>query len=57
MGRPIELALTCFQVDGHYFWALNMDYYLPNEDDRTSTIDVDAVVNVDSTSDYNGACY
>jgi len=54
---PLNWCLLAIQVDSHYFSALNMDYYLPNKDERTSTIDFDAVVSVDSTSDYNGTCY
>ncbi|KAJ7768099.1 hypothetical protein DFH07DRAFT_769313 [Mycena maculata] len=43
------------ETDGHYLWALLMDYYLTLEQ-RSSYINFRAAVNSDTLSQYTGSC-
>ncbi|KAJ6595758.1 hypothetical protein DFH09DRAFT_1024608 [Mycena vulgaris] len=44
------------KVDGHYYWALNMDDILTNEADRTSTLDFKSAISATDLSNYSGSC-
>ncbi|KAJ7485371.1 hypothetical protein FB451DRAFT_54950 [Mycena latifolia] len=44
------------KVDGHYYWALNMDSILSNEADRTSTLDFKSAISATDLSNYSGSC-
>ncbi|KAJ6523237.1 hypothetical protein DFH09DRAFT_1190669 [Mycena vulgaris] len=44
------------RIDGHYYWALNMDAYLSNQDDRSSFTHFKAATGSNSASEFHGVC-
>ncbi|KAF7325298.1 hypothetical protein MVEN_02637300 [Mycena venus] len=43
-------------VNGHYYWALNIEAYIPDASQRSSSIDFTAAVSAINDSQYKGTC-
>ncbi|KAJ7817280.1 hypothetical protein B0H14DRAFT_1388521 [Mycena olivaceomarginata] len=44
------------KVDGHYYWALNIETAIPDASQRSSSIDFTAALSATNDSNYNGTC-
>ncbi|KAF8161723.1 hypothetical protein K438DRAFT_2025666 [Mycena galopus ATCC 62051] len=44
------------KVNGHYFWALDIETYIPDPSQRSSSIDFTAAISATNDSQYNGTC-
>ncbi|KAJ6497449.1 hypothetical protein C8R45DRAFT_982932 [Mycena sanguinolenta] len=44
------------KVDGHYYWALNIETYITDPSQRSSSIDFTAEISATNDSQYTGAC-
>ncbi|KAJ7496610.1 hypothetical protein FB451DRAFT_1208216 [Mycena latifolia] len=44
------------RVQGHYYWALNIEAYIPDVSQRSSSIEFTAAISATNDSQYNGTC-
>ncbi|KAJ6590153.1 hypothetical protein DFH09DRAFT_1140973 [Mycena vulgaris] len=44
------------KVQGHYYWALNIESYIPDASQRSSSIDFTAAISATNDSEYTGTC-
>ncbi|KAJ7721495.1 hypothetical protein B0H16DRAFT_1738233 [Mycena metata] len=44
------------KVQGHYYWALNIEAYIPDVSQRSSSIDFTAAISATNDSKYQGTC-
>ncbi|KAJ6593234.1 hypothetical protein B0H19DRAFT_15208 [Mycena capillaripes] len=44
------------KIQGHYYWALNIETYIPDASQRSSSIDFTATISATNDSQYKGAC-
>ncbi|KAJ7672061.1 hypothetical protein B0H17DRAFT_1208732 [Mycena rosella] len=44
------------KVQGHYYWALNIESYITDASQRSSSIDFTAAISATNDSHYNGTC-
>ncbi|KAF7362442.1 hypothetical protein MVEN_00591700 [Mycena venus] len=44
------------KVNGHYYWALNIEAYIPDASQRSSSIDFTAAISATNDSQYKGTC-
>ncbi|KAJ7133727.1 hypothetical protein C8R43DRAFT_1022889 [Mycena crocata] len=45
------------KVQGHYYWALNIEAYIPDKAQRSSSIDFTAAISATNDSEYKGTCH
>ncbi|KAJ7157799.1 hypothetical protein C8R46DRAFT_1112991 [Mycena filopes] len=44
------------KVQGHYYWALNIETYIPDASQRSNSIDFTAAISATNDSKYQGTC-
>ncbi|KAJ7033388.1 hypothetical protein C8F04DRAFT_1184096 [Mycena alexandri] len=44
------------KVHGHYYWALNIETYIPDASQRSNSIDFTAAISATNDSKYQGTC-
>jgi len=44
------------KINGHYYWALDIETYIPDASQRSSSIDFTAAISATNDSQYEGTC-